>query len=137
VTDDLTQDTLLKAIRSLDRFEGRSEFSTWLCRIAMNTVHSHLSRHRCSPVAFQADVPEARAKATVDESLLESELQNDIDNAISQLTPKLRAAVVLTSLQGQSPEQAAEVENCSTATMYWRIHEARKQLKKYLARHLT
>ncbi len=32
--------------------------------------------------------------------------------------------------------EAAEIENCSVATMYWRVHTARNQLKKHLARHL-
>ena len=50
---------------------------------------------------------------------------------------KLRAAIVLTGLQQLSPDDAAELEGCSVATMYWRIHEARRLLEERLADYLA
>jgi RNA polymerase sigma factor (sigma-70 family) len=74
--------------------------------------------------------------AAPDSQLLSAELSADIEQALGELSPTLRAAMVLTSLQGLSPTEAAEVEECSTSTMYWRIHEARKQLRQRLKEHL-
>lgn len=137
-TDDLTQDVFLKAIRSLESFQGRAAFSTWLCRIAMNTMNSYLARRSRSPVVFQADVPEPVAGASVAEQVaVQCELNQEIKTALESLSPKLRAAIVLTCLQGKSAGEAARIEGCSSATMYWRVHEARKNLKHLLARHLT
>ena len=51
-TDDLTQEVFLRAFRGLAGFNGRVQFSTWLYRVAMNTVHSFLDRRRRSPVAY-------------------------------------------------------------------------------------
>ena len=134
LADDLTQDVFLRAIRGLPRFQRNAAFSTWLYRIAMNVAYSHFESTRGSevphltvdPIASQP-LPEQAASA--------NELQAEIDAALLDLSPTLRAAIVLTCLQGQSPEQAAEIENCSVSTMYWRIHEARKQLKSQLQRH--
>jgi RNA polymerase sigma-70 factor (ECF subfamily) len=137
-TDDLTQDVFLKAIRSLNSFEGRSAFSTWLCRIAMNTLNSHLARRSRSPVVFQDEVPEPVAGTSAAEQLaVHGETHREIETALKSLSPKLRAAIVLTCLQGKTAGEAARIEGCSAATMYWRIHEARKNLKHLLARHLT
>ena len=56
--------------------------------------------------------------------------------ALASLSAKLRAAIVLTGLQQLSPDEAAELEGCSVATMYWRIHEARRLLEQRLAEYL-
>ncbi len=135
--DDLTQEVFFKAIRSLIDFDRRAEFSTWLYRIAMTTTHTHLGRRSKSPVVFQSELPESESGgATPDQAVLHFELKHEIESALTSLSPKLRAAIVLTSIQGKSSAQAAQIEGCSTATMYGRVHEARKQLKKLLAEHL-
>ena len=61
-----------------------------------------------------------------------SELDRDITEALKSLNPTLRAAVTLVSIHGMSPKEAAEVEGCVVATMYWRVHEARRLLKETL-----
>ncbi len=58
LADDLTQETFLKAIRFLDQFEGRSEFGTWLCRIAINVCRDHIRRKP----RVQVETGEALAK---------------------------------------------------------------------------
>jgi RNA polymerase sigma-70 factor (ECF subfamily) len=135
--DDLSQEVFLRAIRGLPGFDGRAKFSTWLFRISKNTALTHLQRQSRTPSARQADAADCVAVAVgPDSQLLTAELSADIEQALGELSPTLRAAMVLTSLQGLSPTEAAEVEECSTSTMYWRIHEARKQLRQRLKEHL-
>ena len=136
--DDVTQDIFLRVVRGIDRFEGRSEFSTWLFRIAMNTVHSYLKNRGLSRVEFCNELP---AESTVsrlapDGPVLQAELSSEIQAALARLSPQLRAAIVLVCLQGHTAAEAANIEDCSTDTMYWRVHEARRQLKELLAEHL-
>jgi RNA polymerase sigma-70 factor, ECF subfamily len=138
VADDLTQETMLRAIRSIDSFAGRSQFATWLYRIAMNTTHSFLKRQSRSPVVFQAELSEPpNSPATPDRTMIAVEQLARTEAAIADLSPKLRAAIVLTAIQGLSPSEAAEIEGCGDSTMYWRIHEARKQLKQSLREYLS
>jgi len=141
--DDVTQDVFLRVARGITRFEGRSEFSTWLFQIAMNCVRSFLKRHSQSPIEFHDELPAgtvisgtADFHAQPDGAVLLYELTTDIQTALGQLSPQLRAAVVLVCLQQQPAATAAEIEGCSTDTMYWRVHEARRRLKQLLAEHL-
>ena len=136
--DELTQVTLCKAIKALDSFEGRSQFGTWLYRIAMNTTHSFLDMQARSPVVFQPDLSaHGSREVTPDKAALTAELLAKTDTAVASLSPKLRAAIVLTGLQGLSGREAAAIENCSESTMHWRVHEARKQLKHKLRDYLS
>ena len=136
--DDLTQDTLLRAVRAIDSFEGRSQFATWLYRIAMNATHSFLTRQARTPVVYQADlVDRTSCTVTPDRAAANVELLAQTEAAIGGLSPKLRAAIVLTTLRGLSPREAAAIENCNESTMHWRVHEARKQLKRKLRDHLS
>lgn len=137
--DDVTQDIFVRVIRGIEKFEGRSEFSTWLYQIAMNTVRTYLKRRGRSPVRFHDELPEGTAVSRVapDGAVLQAELTSDVQTALTSLSPQLRAAIVLVCLQGQSASDAAEIEGCSTDTMYWRVHEARRQMKQLLAEHLS
>jgi RNA polymerase sigma-70 factor (ECF subfamily) len=136
--DDLTQDTLLRAVRGIDSFEGRSQFGTWLYRIAMNTTHGFLDRQNRSPVVFQAQLADqSQCDVTPDRVAGEVELHCQIESAIATLSPKLRAAIVLTALQGLSTREASAIENCGESRIHSRVHEARKQLKHKLRGYLS
>jgi RNA polymerase sigma-70 factor (ECF subfamily) len=136
--DDLTREALLRAIRGIGAFEGRSEFGTWLYRIAMNTTHTFLDRKTRSPVVFQAELADrGSCDLTPDKAAAGAELLAKTETAVEALSPKLRAAIVLTTLQGLSRREASAIENCSESTMHWRIHEARKQLRHNLRDYLS
>jgi RNA polymerase sigma-70 factor (ECF subfamily) len=137
VADEITQDVFARVFQAIHRFNGRSQFSTWLYRIAMNATKDYWRRKKreaavpmdmiCRAIDRQAQ-PEARA--------IGAEFSRDIELALGELSPKLRAAIVLVSINGMSPAQAAEVERCTTPTMHWRLHQARKLLKQRLHQHL-
>jgi len=133
--DDLTQEVFIRASRGLHRFSGRSEFSTWLHRIAMNCAKSFLVSRNRRPVKSTDDMPEPVAPCgdQPDLRVAAGEMDQCIRTALEQLTPKLRAAMVLTVLQDMPFPQAARIEKCALPTLYWRVHEARRQLKLLLS----
>ncbi len=137
--DDLTQEVLLRAIRGLPRFAGQSRFSTWLYRVALNTTHRFLERRAGSPVHTAAPLPNpATAHADrPDRKAIQAEMNRQITAALAELSPPLRAAMVLTVLEGMPASEAARIEQCSRATMYWRVHQARKILTQRLAKYLS
>jgi len=134
LADDLTQDIFHRAVRGLPSFAGRSDFSTWLYRIAMNVVYSHIDRKRRSPLVESTDntVPCSGRHDGPEQRLAGAELLEAVERAMAELSPKLRAAIVLTCLQGKSAAEAAAIEDCEIGTIYSRVHEARKQLKNRL-----
>jgi RNA polymerase sigma-70 factor (ECF subfamily) len=139
LADDLTQEVFLRAFRGLASFDGRSRFSTWLYRVTMNTIRGFLARHRRSPVSFRAKLPDGchLSSEHPEAVAMQSELESAVEAALRDLPPKLRAAMVLITLQRMDVGEAARIEGCTRATMYWRLHEARKRLKRRLKGHLA
>lgn len=137
--DDLVQEVFLRMFRRLGSFEGRARFTTWLYRIAMNASHDALARRNRSPIdgrvslplnaVARTDPPEARAEQV--------ELDGAVDRALADLPPKLRAAIVLVAIEELDPADAARIEGCTRATIYWRLHEARKRLATALREHVA
>jgi RNA polymerase sigma-70 factor (ECF subfamily) len=132
--DDIAQDAFLRAYRQLGTFAGRSEFFTWLYRIAMNRA-LNVKRDGKRRVAVDLDDPRVQAAVAVDaygDPRRAAELRQiyaRLVSALDRLTPVLRSTVVLVALQGMSHEEAAVVLGCSVGTIGWRIHEARGRLR--------
>ncbi|MDR0327537.1 MAG: RNA polymerase sigma factor [Planctomycetaceae bacterium] len=133
--DDLVQDVLLNVIRSIDQFRGESAFSTWVYRIAANRVYRYLEKERKSVPTIESEQLEAVADK-LRNTPETNELKLLIDAAIEELSPALRTAMVLTTVEGLTPEEAAAVENCTAANIHWRVHKARKILKERLKKYI-
>ena len=133
--DDLTQKVFLRAARGLPTFDGRAEFGTWLHRIALNCANSFLShRARRAEVSLdEAPEPASSGIERPDRQAAGAETDERIRQALERLPVKLRAAIVLTVVQDVPFTEAARIERCALPTMYWRVHEARRQLKGLLA----
>ena len=135
--DDITQDVFTRAYQQLNTFAGRSEFFTWLYRIAVNrslNARRDTARRRTSGL----DDPRVQAAVAVDaygDPRRAAELRQTYSRlvtALDRLSPTLRSTVVLVSLQGLSHDEAAAVLGCPAGTVAWRIHEARNQLRASL-----
>lgn len=132
--DDLAQETFLKVFRSLEQFQHKSKFSTWLYRITMNTIFTHLNVQKGSRTVGAELSETVDSKQTSAEQLvIGRETAAEVDRLICGMKPDLRAAIVLTSFQNLSPGEAAKVVGCSADTFYWRLSKARKQLRENLA----
>ena len=135
--DDITQDVFTRAYEQLHTFAGRSEFFTWLYRIAVNrslNARRDTARRRTSGL----DDPRVQAAVAVDaygDPRRAAELRQTYARlvaALDRLSPTLRSTVVLVALQGLSHDEAAAVLGCPAGTVAWRIHEARNQLRASL-----
>jgi RNA polymerase sigma-70 factor, ECF subfamily len=130
-TDDLTQETFLKAMRALPGFRRRAGFRTWLYRIAVNTARSRARRAgRVEYRAVLPDIPDAAR--TPAESAISTETCRRLSAVIDRLSPCLRRAFVLVGLEGVAPGEAARMEGCLAASMYRRVHTARRKLADWL-----
>jgi RNA polymerase sigma-70 factor (ECF subfamily) len=138
LADDLVQEVFLRAFRGLASFQGRSKFTTWLYRVTMNTVHETLDRQRRSPIDRFAPLPDVAVPnaPSPERNAMGGELGAAVACALARLPEKLRAAIVLVTLEQLDPAEAARIEGCTRATIYWRLHEARKRLAEWLQEHL-
>lgn len=132
--DELTQEVFLQVVGNIHGFKGRSAFSTWLYRIAMNTTHNFLKRRTRNPVEHRETPPDSPGGKSWSptETIMGKESDARVTKALESLSPPLRAAIVLTAIQGLSLKDAAKAEHCLMATMYWRVHQARKLLRNRL-----
>lgn len=133
--DDLVQDVLLSVTRNLHRFRGESGLATWIYRIASNRIrrfHETESKNQTFADSAQIEIVPARTTATAETR----ELKTTIDKAIEELSPALRAAILLIGVEGFSAEEAARIEDCSVANIHWRVHKARSILKERLRKYV-
>ncbi|MCL2871502.1 MAG: RNA polymerase sigma factor RpoE [Betaproteobacteria bacterium] len=137
--EDLTQETFIKAYRSLPNFRGESAFYTWLYRIGINTAKNHLAssgrRARVSALFVTAEVAKniegavlLRNAATPEGELMSKEIALAVSRATAALPEDLRFAVVLREIEGLSYEEIAEVMNCPIGTVRSKIFRAREAI---------
>lgn len=139
-TEEVAQETLLRAWRSLPRFEARSSFFTWLHRIAFNEAQRRLARRAgngetVQDVAGELDVAPDRAVSPQDRAE-QHELRQALDAALSQLPMELRSAVILRDVEELSTQEAARLLQLSEAAFKSRLHRGRSRLRQSLAPYL-
>ena len=128
-TDDIIQAALLKAWQKYDSYRNNSQLSSWICRIACNQAYDLFRKRQRE--AGKLELFQIHETDRGDNSAAIERLAA-VEQAMQELPVKLHAALNLTAFEGMSPERAAQILGCTTATIYWRIHKARKFLKNSL-----
>ena len=128
--DDLVQDTLLRALSHIDRFERGTNLNAWLFTILRNLFHSEYRKRR-----REVEDPDGsyagRLKTQPEQgSRLDFE---DFRTALSKLPPDQREALLLVGASGFSYEEAANICNCAIGTIKSRVNRARSRLANLLA----
>ncbi|MFI9627424.1 sigma-70 family RNA polymerase sigma factor [Streptomyces sp. NPDC052042] len=130
--DDLTQDTFLRALTSLHRFEGRSSARTWLLTIARRAVVDNLRYAAARPRLSDTDDWQAAAERAQPHSLPGFEDGIALAELLANLSDERREAFVLTQLLGLPYAEAALVSNCPVGTVRSRVARARTCLIEWL-----
>ena len=147
-TEELVQETFLRAYKSLERFELRANFSTWLYRIAVNRTLDFLSArktHMQTKDTYQiVDQPDAEESNQVqlptstpgpDRLLLSSEMKQKIAGALGLLTPAERVAFTMRHMEGRSIEEISQTLNLKASaaknSVFRAVQKLRQQLEPY------
>lgn len=139
--EDVTQDTFVRAYGALDRFDGRSEPFTWMYRIAVNLSLNAIRSRKSSRKSTTPDDPRIEGLLVEQRASLANPAATSADrqmamalcDAMDDLSETLRTTLVLVSVDGLSHAEAAEVLGCPEGTVAWRVHEARKKLRGFMA----
>ncbi len=145
--EDLAQAVFVQVFKSAGRYQVSSKFSTWLFTIARNLCLNEIrrrTRHRAEPMDAphpeQEDQPlhqfEDKQTASPPDSLLHSELEAKIEQALGDLPENQRLAIVLCRQDELSYEEIAEVLGCSVSATKSLIHRGRETLKQKLKPYL-
>lgn len=135
--EDLTQDSFLQVFRTIGSFRGDAAFSTWLYRVAMNTVLMKLRRK--SPRLFSLDEPASAESPSLPRSLGKSDpsLTGAIDRialrrAIQELPAGCRTIFALHDVEGLQHHEIAELLGCSIGNSKSQLHKARLKMRELL-----
>jgi RNA polymerase sigma-70 factor, ECF subfamily len=140
--EDVTQETFVRAYQAIDRFDGRSEPFTWFYRIAVNLSLNMLRARKITRGSTPSDDPRldallmetrpglGRDPATATQ---QKQLATALCEGIDALSETLRTTLILVCIDGLSHEDASKVLGCPEGTVAWRVHEARRKLREYLA----
>ena len=132
--EDLVQDVFVRAFRAIDGFRGDSAFKSWLYRIAVNVVHTHLQRRRTREPFSSGRGGDASLSDVPDADDLESAVvrRQAIERALASLPEQLRVLVVLRDVHGLKYDEIAKIVKSPRGTVESRLFRARQQLRPML-----
>ncbi|MFD9301777.1 sigma-70 family RNA polymerase sigma factor [Streptomyces sp. NPDC060048] len=131
--EDLTQETFLRALGSLHRFEGRSSARTWLLSIARRTVVDSLRHKAARPRIADRDDWQAAAEQSQPRGLPGFEDGVALAELLAEIPAERREVFVLTQLLGLPYAEAALMLGCPIGTVRSRVARARSSLIDLLA----
>lgn len=130
LSDDLAQDTFLKAYTSLGSFKKLSGFSTWLYRIAYNIFYDYLRSHKATD---DLDSCQTDARYSVRQDDVGQRI--DIYQALAILKDMERTCITLFYMEDLSIEKIAAITGCPAGTVKSHLSRAKDKMSDYLKRN--
>ena len=139
--EDVAQESFHKAFLHLDAFEEKSQFSTWLTRIAMNEALMVLRKRR-GVLEVLPEGPDDGGKSvsevfvdrspTPEESCWRRERSDLLSKAINRLSPKIRRTMLLRNIEERTIEETADILGTSIGVVKSRLFHGRRRLRRTL-----
>lgn len=134
---DVTQETLISAFGALDRYDPARPFRAWIARIALNKAHDW-RRRRAVRRLFSFGMPDHAAHSVPDEAVGADRTAEDreklshVSAAIASLSPRLKEALLLRTIEDMSQAEVAATLGVSEKTVETRLYRARQKLNEAL-----
>lgn len=125
LSDDLAQDTFIKAWRNIGSFRAMSSFQTWLMRIAYNVFYDYVRSRKTT-----SDIDNVAEPMTNGNS--NPSLQMDLYHALSLLKPNERTCITLQLVDGYKIDQIAKITDMKEGTVKSILFRGKEKLTKYL-----
>ena len=140
--NDLAQEAFIKVFNSIDKFKGKSAFSTWLYRVTANVCLDEMRKQKKTPISI--DKPQETEEGEVYFNLPDqkynpeiiaekNDLKQLVHKGISKLPKEQRIIIILREMEELSYEEISEVLEISIGTVKSRLNRARKNLKEILS----
>jgi RNA polymerase sigma-70 factor, ECF subfamily len=136
--EDLTQDTFVMVFRQIANFRGDSAFSTWLHRVAVNTVLMHFRRRSLHQVSLDEPyIDKDGAKTSREYGVKDHCLEGCVDrvalaSAIQDLPVGYRRTFLLHEIGGYKHQEIAEILDCCVGTSKSQLHKAKLRMRTSL-----
>ena len=129
---DAAQEAFIRVHRSLERFDVKQRFYTWLYQIVVNLCIDQLrksAKRKAASLDAVGEVPGA-GEDHAEESVRQDELKQRVERVLEELPPKYKAVMVLSDLEGIGAKEIAHMTGTTHATVRWRHHRARKLFRE-------
>jgi RNA polymerase sigma-70 factor, ECF subfamily len=136
LSEELTQETFVRAYRNLKNLKDTSKFSSWLFGIAKNTVRESLKENVNNQYVELSEI-NLETLETPDKQMLNSELNEAIKQAVLELNEDWRTVFILKMFQQKSYEEIAQITGWSIGKIKTDLHRARLEMKNKLQNYLT
>jgi RNA polymerase sigma-70 factor (ECF subfamily) len=128
--DDLVQDTLLKALANLDKYQAGTNMKAWLFTILRNSFYNDMRYQKYHQTAPLDDVPAHNLQTLASqEKYLD---YKDVLRGLRTLVPEQREAIILIAAEGLSYDEAAVICDCPVGTVKSRLSRARQRLSAFM-----
>lgn len=130
LSDDLSQDTFLKAYTAIAQYRGTASFLTWLMRIAYNVWYDHCRKN--NPVTLAQDVAASAAGLSSSGSSVSSAISMDIQRALALLKEEERTCITLQLIDGYAIDEIVAITNMPSGTVKSHLSRGKAKLTNYL-----
>lgn len=130
-SEDFTQEVFLKAFHSLEQFQGKSRFSTWLYRIAYNTAINNVNRRKKYVSLAENDEIESSV-LTPEEESVKAAVREAVRKAVSELPEKYRLCIDLFFFYDRSYDEIEAITGDPVNTIKSHVFRAKKLLREKL-----
>jgi RNA polymerase sigma-70 factor (ECF subfamily) len=137
--EDSTQEVFLHVFRKIRLFRGDAAFSTWLHRVAINTVLMRLRRKTVAKTSLEEITEKDEERGVSGRELGGPDLRLEgyfdreaLEKAIQQLPPRCKLMFVLYDIQGYAHSEIAKIAGCSVGNAKSQLHKARTRLRQLL-----
>lgn len=128
LSDDLAQETFLKAWLNIGQFRGAANFSTWLYRIAYNVFYDYTRSHK---ITEEIDQAVALRQANSGDTAL----QLDLQQALAILSPAERSCITLQLMEGQPIDKISEITEMAEGTVKSHLSRGKQKLAMFLRKN--
>jgi RNA polymerase sigma-70 factor (ECF subfamily) len=143
LTEEVTQETLLRVLDQMHTFEGRSQFTTWVHKIAIRIALTELRRKRWQDSSLDEMLDNEEtpvspsiledSRATPEQIAERTDMMKRVRRVINEeLTERQRKALIMLGMQGMPMEEAARQLDTNRNALYKLLHDARLRLKQRL-----
>ena len=133
--EDLVQRTLVRVVARIASYKGESAFFTWMCAIMVNFRRMDVRRKAANALVFDEErLDVSDEKPDPGEALSRRDEAAALRGAVLRLPEDLRLVVVMHYFNGFSVPEIAKTVQSPEGTVYYRLHEARQRIRKYLSK---
>lgn len=138
---DIYQEVFIRVFKGLPKFQFRSEFSTWLYRVATNVCLSYNAKRKRHQLVSLSDEGNAqdgqpnnvarslKDESSADQSAMDSEISSRVHDAIKQLSPQQRLVFTLRHYEGYKLREIADMMDCAEGTVKKYLFTATRRLR--------